>query len=114
MDDELLSALAHFQEEIEKLSQKFKNLQNKTYNLYKENQKLRQENEELRKLALKKEDVDVDNDFSPQAAEYLGHLYEENYHICPLSFGEKRKRDCLFCRELLERQQKNQETIKDE
>lgn len=114
MDEELLSSLAHFQEEIEKLSQEFKELQTKTYNLYKENKKLRQENEELRKLALKKDDIDVENNFSPQAAEYLGHLYEENYHICPLSFGEKRARDCLFCQELLQRQQQNQEKTNDE
>jgi len=110
MDEELLSALAHFQEEIERLSQQFKDLQSKTYDLYKENKRLRQENEELRELALKKQDVEGrDADFSPQAAEYLSHLYEESYHICPLNFGEKRERDCLFCRELLERQQQNEE-----
>ncbi len=114
MDDELLSSLAHFQEEIERLSQEFKELQNKTYNLYKENKKLRQENKELRKLALKKDNSAGEEEFSPQSAEYLAHLYEENYHICPLSFGEKRSRDCLFCRELLERQQLNQETKTDE
>ncbi|SDM16075.1 initiation control protein YabA [Halarsenatibacter silvermanii] len=108
MDEELLSALAHFQEEIERLSQKFKELQSKTYELYKENEELRQENKELRELALKKKEVEAEDDFSPQAFEYLSHLYEEEYHICPLSFGEKRDRDCLFCRELLERQQKNE------
>ncbi len=105
MEDDFLSDLAHFQEEIERLSQQFKDLQSKTYDMYKENKELREENKELRRLILKYRDRGDDEDFSPGAAEYLTHLYEEEYHVCPTSFGEKRERDCLFCRELLERQQ---------
>lgn len=87
MDEEILSALAYFQEQIEELSFKFQKLKDITYNLYKENQTLREENEELKKIVF-----DRKNEQSREGYSNLIHLYNEGYHVCHLSFGEKRKR----------------------
>ena len=37
------------------------------------------------------------------ARENLEKLYEENFHICHLFFGQERTGECLFCRGFLER-----------
>jgi len=92
MDEEILSTLAYFQEEIQELSNKFQKLKDITYNLYKENQTLKKENEKLKGLVF-------DNKREGHAT--LVKLYNEGYHVCPLSFGEKRKGDCLFCLKLV-------------
>ena len=108
MDDEILSNLAYFQEEIEEMSMKFQKLKDITYELYKENEALKEENEELRKLIFSKEENKEDNEgnIKSQGRGYsnLLNLYKEGYHICHLSFGEKRKGDCLFCQQLIENQ----------
>lgn len=105
MDDEILSNLAYFQEEIEEMSMKFQKLKDVTYELYKENQALKEENEELKKLIFQenKEDIDKENK-KGKGYSNLINLYKEGYHICHLSFGEKRKGDCLFCLQLIENQ----------
>ncbi|MGM0420582.1 MAG: initiation-control protein YabA [Bacillota bacterium] len=106
MDEEVLSALAYFQEEIEELSQRFQNLKDITYDLYRENEELQQENADLKRLLFQQQE-DENNVSLPEekrAYSNLARLYQENYHICHLSFGEKRQGDCLFCLQLLENQ----------
>ncbi len=105
MDDEILSNLAYFQEEIEEMSMKFQKLKDVTYELYKENQALKEENEELKKLIFQENEEDADEeDKKGKGYSNLINLYKEGYHICHLSFGEKRKGDCLFCLQLIENQ----------
>jgi len=103
MDQEVLSALAHFQEQIEALSLRFHKLKDITYQLYQENEELRTENDELKNLIFKYEGED---EIPSERQGYINliHIYDEGYHVCPLSFGEKRKGDCLFCLNLLENQ----------
>ncbi len=106
MDEEILSTLAYFQEEIEELSQKFQKLKDITYKLYKENEELEKENNDLKRLLFEQNNKEDEEDITPKQKAYsnLAHLYQENYHICHLSFGEKRHGDCLFCLQLLENQ----------
>lgn len=104
MDDEILSNLAYFQEEIEEISMKFQKLKDITYELYKENQSLKEENEELRKLIFQERDNQDYESAKGKGYSNLINLYKEGYHICHLSFGEKRKGDCLFCQQLIENQ----------
>ncbi|MEC9491062.1 MAG: initiation control protein YabA [Halanaerobiales bacterium] len=104
MDQEILSTLAHFQEQIEALSLRFHKLKDITYQLYQENEELQRENEELKNLLF--EDQADDSLHKKEGYSNLIDIYDEGYHVCPLSFGEKRKGDCLFCLNLLENQGK--------
>lgn len=98
-DEEFLSAFAHFQEQIEELSSRFRDLRDKAYDLYKENEDLKNENQELKRLIF---DNEEEKEELGKGYSNLIHLYDEGYHICHLSFGEKREGDCLFCLQLLE------------
>ncbi|MBS3811686.1 MAG: DUF972 family protein [Halanaerobiales bacterium] len=100
MDEEILEELAYFQEKIEEISMKFKNLKDITYKLYQENEELKTENEELKSIILSGEEREV-----PKSQNNLARLHNEGFHICHLSFGEKRKGECLFCKKLLEESQ---------
>jgi regulator of replication initiation timing len=102
MDDEILSALAYFQEQLEEMSIRFQHLKDVTYKLYKENTLLKEEKEELKKLVFKRDNKDPSQ--NKEAYSNLIRLYNEGYHVCHLSFGEKRKGECLFCLNLLENQ----------
>ncbi len=97
MDEEILEELALFQEKIEEISMKFKNLKDITYKLYKENEDLRNENEELKSIIFEEKEQKL-----PQSKNNLKRLHDEGFHICHLSFGEKRKGECLFCLRLIE------------
>ena len=101
-EQDILAVLAHFQERIKDISMRFQDLRDITYELYKENGQLKEENEELKQLLFDKQ-----ND--GKAYSNLNHLYNEGFHICHLSFGDKREHDCLFCIQLLEEkfEQKN-------
>ncbi|MFW6266435.1 MAG: initiation control protein YabA [Halanaerobiales bacterium] len=111
MDDEILSTLAHFQEKIEALSLQFQKLKDITYELYKKNEELKEENEELKKLIFTEKKADYGPELDPEGSGYtnLIRLYQEGYHICHLSFGEKRKGECLFCLQLMENRKEGQE-----
>ncbi|MFW5981855.1 MAG: initiation-control protein YabA [Halanaerobiaceae bacterium] len=99
MDEEVLSALAYFQEQLEEMSIRFQKLKDITYQLYKKNQELENENDELKAIVFerKKEKKGI-------AYSNLLHLYNEGYHVCHPSFAEKRKGDCLFCQNLIDKQ----------
>jgi len=107
MDGDILSALAYFQEELERMSSQFNKLKELSYDLYKENEGLKKENQELNKLLfaknknIKGKDLDSKNN--------LMSLYKEGYHVCHPGFGEKREGDCMFCLKLLENQFKEQD-----
>ncbi|MGM0445842.1 MAG: initiation control protein YabA [Bacillota bacterium] len=100
MDEEILEELALFQEKIEEISMKFKNLKDITYKLYKENDELRNENKELKSIIFEEEQD------TSKSKNNLSRLHDEGFHICHLSFGEKRKGECLFCLRLLENDKK--------
>lgn len=99
MDQSILSALAYFQEQLEEMSIRFQKLKDITYKLYKENETLKEENQELKKIIFNKNDDNRGAGYSN-----LLHLYNEGYHICHPSFGERRKGECLFCQQLIDNQ----------
>ncbi|MFW5984717.1 MAG: initiation control protein YabA [Halanaerobiaceae bacterium] len=98
MDEEILTALAHFQERIKEISLRFQELRDITYELYKENEELKEENDDLKKLLFEEKEGEE----SGEGYSNLLHLYNKGFHICHLSFGEKRNKDCLFCIQLIE------------
>ncbi len=102
IDEEILRALAHFQERIEEISIRFQELKDITYDLYQKNEKLKAENQQLKDLVFERENDGDNNIEDNQGYSNLIHLYDEGFHICHLSFGDKRERDCLFCIQLLE------------
>ena len=102
MDEELLTALAHFQEQLQEITDKFHDMKEITYNMYKENEKLKRENRRLKKYVFDKKSKDKDESDRGKGFSNLNHLYDEGYHVCHASFGEKRGGDCLFCRQLLD------------
>ena len=99
IDEEILSTLAHFQERIQEISMRFQEIKDIAYDLYQENEELKEENEHLKKMIF---DEKKREDSKRKGYSNLIHLYNEGYHICHLSFGEKRQGDCLFCIQLLE------------
>lgn len=99
MDEEVLSALAYFQEQLEEMSLRFQKLKDITYKVYQENEELKQENEELKGIVFEKRKEPKGKGYSN-----LFRLYKEGYHICHPSFGERRKGDCLFCQKLMDKQ----------
>ena len=101
MDEEILNALAYFREQLENLSISFNQLKDVAYKLYKENQNLQDENQELKKLVFNKK-----NNVQGKSYHNLLYLYNEGYHICHPSFGERRKGDCLFCLQIINTQSK--------
>lgn len=96
MDEEILTALAHFQERIKDISLRFQKLRDITYDLYRENEELKEENENLKQLIFQ------DRKSDEEGYSNLLKLYNEGFHICHLNFGEQRDRDCLFCIQLVE------------
>lgn len=99
MDEEVLSALAYFQEQLEEMSSRFQKLKDITYQLYKDNKELKDENEELKEIVFERK-----KDKKGEAYSNLLYLYNEGYHICHPSFAERRKGDCLFCQKLIDNQ----------
>jgi len=99
MDEEVLSLLAYFQEQLEEMSSNFKKLKDITYQLYKENEELKEENDELKEIVFKRK-----KEKKSKAYSNLLHLYNEGFHICHPSFAERRKGDCLFCQKLIDNQ----------
>src|SRR5690554_1815960 len=100
MDEEILSALAYFQEELGEMAGRFQKLKEATYRIYRENQELKKENAGLKEIIFNRK-----KDRQGKASSNLVHLYQEGYHVCHSSFGEKRKGDCLFCQRLIDAQQ---------
>lgn len=72
-------------------------------------EKLRAQLEEGEQLARRAEGLEQENALLRQEREAtvvdeptggfeaLSQLYDEGYHICPMSFGRMREEDCLFC-----------------
>ena len=105
--EEILSLLAHFQEELQALNNDFKEVKNKVYKVYKEKEELEEENRKLKKLLFN--NGEVGSNYSEKSSQEvlksynnLSNLYEEGFHICHFNFGEKRDGNCLFCKGLLD------------
>ncbi|MFW5991612.1 MAG: initiation-control protein YabA [Halanaerobiaceae bacterium] len=99
MDKEALSTLAYFQEQLEEMTRRFRKVKEIMQQLYTENKELRQENKELREIVFVQKKEGRGEGYSN-----LLHLYQEGYHICHSSFGDRRKGDCLFCQKLIDNQ----------
>lgn len=67
-----------------------------------ENTVLRLENSKLRERLEKEEQENSKTNFGKINLE---HIYEDGFHICTFSYGQRRDNDedCMFCLELLNR-----------
>lgn len=39
-----------------------------------------------------------------ESYENLGRIYKEGYHVCPMSYGQPRNGECLFCIAFMEKE----------
>ena len=105
MVEEIISLLAHFQEQLQVLNDDFQKVKNTVYDMYKENESLKEENENLKRLLFEKEEEEEEGDSQEQGEHNLSRLYEEGFHVCHLNFGEPREGSCLFCAGILNDEQ---------
>lgn len=68
-----------------------------------ENTTLRLENSKLRERLTQEEKQDTKT--TNEGKENLENIYEDGFHICTFSYGQRRDNDepCMFCLELLNR-----------
>ena len=102
--EEIISLLAHFQEQLQVLNDDFQKVKNTVYDMYKENKNLKEENEDLKKLLFEKEEKETATQADDEEHN-LSRLYEEGFHVCHLNFGEAREGSCLFCAGLLDEEE---------
>lgn len=71
-----------------------------------ENAALRLENGKLRERLMELEQSTPVSKQSPQGRGHLETIYDDGFHICNSSYGQRRENDeeCIFCVELLYRE----------
>ncbi|MCZ0717904.1 DNA replication initiation control protein YabA [Aerococcus kribbianus] len=113
MTDKLLAMqeqLAQMSQEVESLSREWDELLVNSHNLEMENHYLR---ERINAYSSAYQDgQDSANHNATQASHDLGlskarqnlmHIYEDGFHICNISYGQRRENDeqCMFCLDIL-------------
>lgn len=91
--------LIELEDRLESLQQELKKVREWVLALEEENQQLRRE---LQRHVSSAGGEARGEDASSGYAN-LQRLYDENFHVCPHSFGQRRWGGCLFCVALLER-----------
>jgi len=88
-------------ERLEELQQELKKVREWVLALEEENRQLRKELERRLSPSAASPPEEGPGVASSGCAS-LQRLYEEGFHVCPYSFGQRRQGDCIFCVALLE------------
>ena len=97
--DNYFARLAIMNEKFFEIKSLWEDIKTESHIIFRENEELKKVNAELKKIL--KETQESNREEKDVSHKHLIVLYKKGYHVCPLSFAEKRKGDCLFCQKFI-------------
>lgn len=101
---ELFDTFDQFSADLSQTQISVEELKRQIEELLEENSTLRLENNKLRDRLLHFEQSHQEKSNSQPVRNHLEGIYTDGFHVCNLSYGQRRDGDCAFCLELLYRE----------